>query len=124
MYHFTECPIHFPWWTQEQRKYVHYFLIKNALSFSRSTPYLDFGDFYNAGFEAFLRGRENIKWTREHNGVTYACTTILRGMYEQWSRWYGRSQTKKGLAKREALYSQLSLDDPVRKEDQNVLPKG
>jgi len=119
-YHFTECPIKFHLWTEKERLNVHYFIVKKALEFSRSCPFLEFGDFYNAGFEGYLECIPKLKWTIEHSGVNYVHTGVLRGMFRQWVTWYGRADVPKGSAKRKAEYSQISLDYPFKKGERNA----
>jgi len=124
-YHFTECPIDYPSWTQSERLMVHHFIVKLALKFSRSTPFLDFGDFYHAGYLGYLRAVEKLKWTIESHGTSYVCTRIKWTMLEEWSSWYGRKDLPSGVTKRKALFSQISLDQPLSwKELRHVIQEG
>jgi len=116
-FHFTECPITYPPWSREEKLKVHYFIVKHAVKFSRTSPYLEFGDFYNAGYLGYLRAIKKIKWTPDSSGLPYACTRILGTMTEEWSSWYGRKSTPKGAVKRKALFLQLSIDQPLRSDD-------
>ena len=115
-YHFTHCPVTLTWWTKKERLKVHYFLVSKALKFAHTSPYLEFGDFYNAGYLGYLRALPNVRWTTQNSGLSYVCTRILSAMQEEWSNWYGRKGVPKGEAKRKGLYSQLSLDDPIPQE--------
>jgi len=113
-YHFTECPINFHLWSREEKLKVHYFIVSKALEFSRSTPFLDFSDFYNAGFIGYLKATKKLTWTIHNNGISYTCSIIMNSMRDEWATWYGRPGSPKYDAKRKALFSQTSLDSPMK----------
>ena len=119
-YKFTHCPVTLSWWTKEECLKVHYFIVSKALEFSRVSPHLEFGDFYDAGYSGYLQALPNLRWTIQSHGLSYVCTRILSAMHKEWSDWYGRKGVPKGEAKRKGLYDQLSLNDPIPQEGSSL----
>lgn len=113
IYYFNSCP--FTTWSRDKNLKLHFWLVRESYKLSRAFPFLEFGDFYNAGVIGYLRFLLKTPITIDNDQYVLAYEWVKQEMHRLIDLIYGRLDCPHSRCRREAIH--LSYEENGENDD-------